>query len=130
MELPKQSKAISQTGTAIPNNKPNSKPNSKPNDNPTRAPRGNIEVKLKVLLEASTFSSKLKSSLSDWLQYKGFKYEEFGFRSLLTVVEKKVEEYGEAVVCELIVECMSNNWCGIIWDKLRKAPAKQQRSYD
>ena len=126
MELPKQAKAIPQTGTPIPDNKPN----SKPNDKPPRAPRGNIEARLKVLLEASAFTPKLKSSLSDWLQYKGFKYEELGFRSLLTVVAKKVEEHGEAAVCELIVECMSNSWRGIIWDKLKKAPAKQQRSYD
>lgn len=44
--------------------------------------------------------------------------------SLLRQVEKKVAEFGEGRVRDLIEECMSNNWKGIIWDKMTQIPQR------
>ena len=33
-------------------------------------------------------------------------------------------EFGEGRVCDLIEECMSNNWKGIIWDKMTQIPQR------
>jgi hypothetical protein len=58
-------------------------------------------------------------------------YKEQGMKSLLRRVEKQSEKYGDNAVCELIEECMSNTWKGIIWDKLEqkqpKAPGYGER---
>lgn len=51
-------------------------------------------------------------------------YKEQGMKSLLRQVEKKVAEFGEGRVCDLIEECMSNNWKGIIWDKMTQIPQR------
>mgnify|MGYP002749124881 CR=1 FL=1 len=48
--------------------------------------------------------------------------EEYDY--LLRQVEKKVAEFGEGRVCDLIEECMSNNWKGIIWDKMTQIPQR------
>ena len=34
------------------------------------------------------------------------------------------EMYGEDAVIDLIGKCMSSNWQGIIWDRLKKAEAE------
>ena len=38
-------------------------------------------------------------------------------------VANKVSVYGDTAVCNLIDECMSNGWKGIIWDKLQSSSA-------
>lgn len=80
----------------------------------------NKKEKLKGLVEASALSENIKNELSVWLEYKKYKYEELGFKSLLTIVGKKVAEFGEQAVIDVINESISNTWKGIIWDKLEK----------
>lgn len=50
-------------------------------------------------------------------------YKEQGMKSLLKQVANKVSVYGDTAVCNLIDECMSNGWKGIIWDKLQSSSA-------
>lgn len=69
------------------------------------------------------FGPELTAAFNDWLAYKKEKrqaYKPKGLQSLAVQVEKQVEVYGESAVAALIVECMSNGWQGIIWDKLEK----------
>ena len=59
-----------------------------------------------------------------WFKYKTERkevYKEQGMKSLLKRVETNAAKYGDQVICDLIDECMSSNYAGIIWDKLTKA---------
>ena len=77
---------------------------------------------------------RVKASIYKWLEYKKYNYQEMGFKALLTIVQRKVEEYGADAVIELVDECISNTWKGLIWEKLNKRPPQQQprkpRNYD
>ena len=44
-------------------------------------------------------------------------------RTQLPRLANKVSVYGDTAVCNLIDECMSNGWKGIIWDKLQSSSA-------
>lgn len=87
--------------------------------------------RLGTMVADSGLSDKAKQALTSWLAYKKYAYTDEGIKSLLAIVTKKVQVYGEAAVCDLIEECMSNTWKGIIWDKLDergkrpKMPTKQ-----
>lgn len=74
------------------------------------------------LIEGRFFPADLEETVINWTQYKLEKrqgYKETGFKSLLTQIEKNAELYGKDAVIDIIVKSMSNNWQGIIWDKLR-----------
>lgn len=85
------------------------------------------------------FSKPLADKTIQWLKYKYERGERFGRTAFDTLIERlaaKSEEYGDSAVIELIDECMSNGWKGIIWDKLAggrhggKAFNYEQRSWD
>lgn len=62
------------------------------------------------------------NKLYEWLEYKEQrkeKYTEIGLKSLLTQIDKQINLYGMETICNLIDECMSNNYKGIIFDKLK-----------
>lgn len=74
------------------------------------------------LIPEYSLSPSLKSKMSEWIKYKVERkesYKEQGMKSLLRQIENKSAEYGEQAVIELINECMSNNYKGIIFDKLK-----------
>lgn len=75
------------------------------------------------LLPDYIFSEILASKISEWITYKVERkesYKEQGMKSLLRQLENKSMEYGEDALCNLIDECMANNWKGIIFDRLVK----------
>lgn len=79
---------------------------------------------LNSLLPSFIFSDSVKSKMSDWVLYKAERkdfYTETGLKSLLRQVEKNCKEHGEQAVIDLIDECMSNLYKGIIFDKLKTA---------
>ena len=72
----------------------------------------------------------LRSKMEEWCRYKMERkepYKEQGMKSLLRKVENNALTYGDQAVCELIEECMANNWKGIIFDRLEKQPAKPSK---
>ena len=67
-------------------------------------------------------NNNIYNKIYEWLEYKEErkeKYTEIGLKSLLTQIEKQIEYYGEEEIINLIEECMSNNYKGIIFDKLK-----------
>ena len=73
-----------------------------------------------------TISDVMADKLREWFKYKTERkdgYKEQGMKSLLKQVANKVSVYGDTAVCNLIDECMSNGWKGIIWDKLQSSSA-------
>lgn len=78
------------------------------------------------LLPEYTISDVMADKLREWFKYKTERkdgYKEQGMKSLLKQVANKVSVYGDTAVCNLINECMSNGWKGIIWDKLQSSSA-------
>lgn len=66
--------------------------------------------------------SNIYKKIYEWLGYKQErkeKYTETGLKSLLTQIEKQIDIYGEEKICNLIDECMSSNYKGIIFEKLK-----------
>lgn len=75
-----------------------------------------------LYIQERQFSPFLEEKIIEWVNYKKERretYKETGLKSLCTQIQNKVNEYGEAAVCNLITECMANGWKGIIWDKLK-----------
>ena len=70
------------------------------------------------------FSNILSKAILDWCTYKQQRNENYtpiGLKSLLTQIENNAKQYGEQAVIDLIYNCMSSNWKGIIFDRLKKA---------
>lgn len=74
-------------------------------------------------------NSNIYKIIYEWLEYKEQrkeKYTEIGLKNLLTQIEKQIEINGEEEVVNLIEECMSNNYKGIIFDKLKNKNKKEK----
>lgn len=79
-------------------------------------------ISMVSMIEARGFPAELEAVIKEWAAYKTEKrqgYKETGFNSLLTQIANKVEAYGVVPVINVIRESMSNNWQGIIWDRIR-----------
>ena len=84
--------------------------------------------------EISAAMSKLPSlvqvQMQNWLEYKTERKEFYtprGLKSLMTVVKKKVAQYGAQAVNDVIERTMSSNYQGIVWEWLdRKAQPETQ----
>lgn len=67
-----------------------------------------------------------------WMQYKdesGKPYKtETGMKSFITQVEKHLHEFGAAAVADCIELSMSNNYQGVVWDRLKKQTASNSDS--
>lgn len=71
--------------------------------------------------------AELTAKMEEWIQYKMERkesYKEVGMKSLLRQVENNALTYGDQVICDLIDDSMANGWKGIIFDRLKKAPAR------
>lgn len=79
---------------------------------------------LNSLLPDYLLSETLKAKMIEWVTYKAERkdfYTEQGMKALLRQVENNRINYDEGSVVNLIDECMSNNYKGIIFDKLKTA---------
>ena len=79
------------------------------------------------LVDGYVISDYVKEKMETWFKYKTERkepYKEQGMKSLLKRVETNTGKYGDQAVCELIDDCMSSNWKGIIWEKLEKSTVR------
>lgn len=79
------------------------------------------------LVDGYVISDYVKEKMETWFKYKTERkepYKEQGMKSLLKRVETNTGKYGDQAVCDLIDDCMSSNWKGIIWDKLEKTQVR------
>lgn len=73
----------------------------------------------------AALSPALRGAVEDWLQYKTEKREPYkpqGLKSLVTEVKNNADRYGDTAVIKVITQSMSNNYRGIVFDWLKKAP--------
>lgn len=74
-------------------------------------------------------SQDLKNTAWLWTQYKIEKrqtYKETGYRALLTQIRKAAEAYGDQSVIEVIMDSMSSNYQGIMFDRLKQRRPQSQ----
>lgn len=85
----------------------------------------------KRLLPEYIIPEALQAKMAEWITYKTERkepYKEQGMKSLLRQVENNQLTYGEKAVCDLIDECMASGWKGIIFDRLKQKPVRQQQT--
>lgn len=73
----------------------------------------------------------LCNAFSSWLKYKHERKEDYtptGLQALQTRIEKAASEHGQLMVAALIRDCMSSNWKGIIFDRLKSAESGKSDS--
>lgn len=73
----------------------------------------------------ASLSPALRGAVEDWLRYKTEKREPYkpqGLKSLVTEVKNNADRYGDTAVIKVITQSMSNNYRGIVFDWLKKAP--------
>lgn len=111
--------------------------NTNPNTNPNPTPQKTRTKEDAVLLflELSQGNETLKpieDVVIRWMQYKDEKtagkknaYTKTGMQSLITQIEKHIRQYGAAAVADCIELSMSNNWQGIIWDKIKDSSGRR-----
>lgn len=80
-------------------------------------------------------SEALIAKIREWITYKIERkddYTEQGLKSLLRRIENKYLEHKKCdkAICDLIDECMSNNWKGIIFDRLKPPAENSNSSFD
>lgn len=95
---------------------------SKEKSNSSGKPHG---ISMTSMIESRGFPAELEAVIKEWAAYKTEKrqgYKETGFNNLLTQIANKVEIYGIVPVIDVIRESMSNNWQGIIWDRIKAVP--------
>ena len=86
---------------------------------PPKSPQGDLQGEL----SKSSLSDDVKSALSEWLDYKRERKEKYtltGWKKLLTITARQIENHRESDVIALIEESMANGWQGIIWDRLKR----------
>lgn len=96
------------------------KPNEEPKENKTSI------LSFKFYISNFKFinnNNLLISKIKEWLNYKKQRkdkpYTEIGLNSLLTRIDKTVEEYGTDKVIDVIDYSIANNYQGIVFDRLK-----------
>lgn len=80
------------------------------------------------LIQDTGFSENLQSAFLDWLEYKKERregYKPTGLKSLIAQIQKNVTQYGDTAVIDVIQQCMSCGYRGIIFKMLKERRKKQ-----
>lgn len=92
--------------------------------------RTGAQVTASQLVIDHGFSAPVQTAVLDWLKYKTEKrqaYKETGLKSLLTVIQRQIDENGEAAVIRCIEDSMAAGWQGIVWDRIKGKPQGKDR---
>lgn len=87
----------------------------------------------KRITSQSELPQSVKDALCTWLEYKYLdrrdKYAERGMNQLVSSIKKRVTEYGEDPVSEIILYSVEREWQGIGWNNLEKRFKRQKKVY-
>ena len=100
-------------------------------DKDKKSVRETTHTIFKRLLPDYIIPERLQEKMEEWIAYKTERkepYKEQGMKSLLRQVENNQLTYGEKAVYDLIDECMASGWKGIIFDRLKQKPVRQQQT--
>jgi predicted phage replisome organizer len=79
----------------------------------------------------SKLPSMVQDQMQDWLEYKTERKEFYtprGLQSLMTVVKKRVDQYGAQAVNDVIERTMASNYRGVVWEWLERKPQPTKQS--
>jgi hypothetical protein len=106
--------------------------NEPENDKPLKRTRAQ-GVTASGMVEARGFSGPVQKTVLEWIKYKTEKrqgYKETGLKSLLSVVQRQIDLYGEGPVIRCIEDSMASGWQGIAWGKLEGKPKEKKDRYE
>lgn len=78
---------------------------------------------LNTQLIEKPYSEEFKRSIGEWLQYKSEKrqtYKPTGFKQFLGGIDKKLKQYSEQEITDLMHLCMEQNYQGLIWNLMKE----------
>lgn len=108
--------------------------NPNPKDTRKRVCMDTVSMFLE-LSQGNEVIKPIEDTVIQWLQYKeelhkgGKKpYTSIGLRSLITQIEKHIMQSGASAVADCIELSMSNNYQGIVWEKLRDIKPQHSQS--
>ena len=87
-----------------------------------KPPKGGKKKKSELDIPGD-FPPDLRDTLSRWLDYKYERREGYhatGWNALMSQVRRKCGEYSPSAVIDAFNLAMSNNWMGVVWDRLKK----------
>ncbi len=102
---------------------------------PPNPPTGAQGEKMAKIIKESDLSDSMKAVVKEWIEYKKtqhrFKYSDVGAASLMTHIKRRVSEFVESRISDIIRDSMANGYKGICWDKLDKRlkTAPEEKSY-
>ena len=102
--------------------------NEPENDKPLKRTRAQ-GVTASGMVSERGFSDPVQKTVLDWIKYKTEKrqgYKETGLKSLLSVVQRQIDLYGEGPVIRCIQDSMASGWQGIAWGKLEGKPKEKK----
>ena len=79
------------------------------------------------------FSEPVQGKVLDWIRYKTEKrqgYKETGLKTLITVIQRQIDLYGESAVIRCIEDSMAAGWQGIAWGRIESKPKEKKDRYD
>lgn len=79
----------------------------------------------------SNLPSMVQTQMQNWLEYKTERKEFYtprGLQSLMTVVKKRVDQYGAQAVIDVIERTMASNYRGVVWEWLERKPQSTRQS--
>lgn len=91
------------------------------------APPGREPLVAELLTESG---EELRTAVDEWLRYKREKrqtYQPIGLKMLLNKIKRYADNCGEQAVIAAIHDAMSQNYQGIVWDRLVKKPQQPQQ---
>jgi len=101
-------------------------------DIPPLPPQGEPGEADRMLIQmTSGFQPGLKAAVAEWLQYKKEKgakhrYKPTGLKTLLNRIGENAAKYGDNAMIEAVNYSISNNYDGIVWDKVETGGAGAQ----
>lgn len=100
------------------------------NNNLVSITKYTTDSKLNTLLIEKPYSENFKFSIGEWLQYKAEKrqtYKPMGFKQFLGGIDKKLTQYSEKQITDLMHLCMERNYQGLIWELMKEVVKANDR---
>ena len=94
---------------------------SKEKVKPPLTPPGGKDPALRAVRDSFVFDQPLSKAVNEWLKYKAEKknmYKPTGLNQLLSKIQRKATEHGDEALIAAIYDAMSNNYQGIVWDRI------------
>jgi hypothetical protein len=77
----------------------------------------------KAELDMSIVAPEMRQAVDTWIAYKKERHESYkptGFKQFLRGIDKKLKQYSEQEITDLMHLCMERNYQGLLWDLMKE----------